>query len=286
MAVPQVGRVGVWSMELRFGDPAEIAAAAAEIEDLGFGAIWIPGGFGGDILEAMRRLLDATRRVTVASGIINVWKHEPAELADWWHALPDGLKARTLLGLGVSHGPAIGEAWAKPLAVMRDYVERVTAAGIPADNLCLAALGPKMIALSGERTAGAHPYLGTPGHNREARAILGPGKLLAPEQGVVLEGDPGTARALARDALELYMGLPNYRNNWLRLGLTEDEIESRSDKLIDALFAWGEPARIAERVAAHFAGGADHVCLQVIKPKEAGFDRLRKDWRTLAGALL
>jgi probable F420-dependent oxidoreductase len=286
MSVPHVGRIGIWSMELRFGDPGEIAEAAAELDELGYGAIWFPGGIGGDVTGDFSRLLNATRRTTLATGIINIWKHEPAEIADWWKALSDDHKARALLGLGISHGPLIGEAWGKPIAVTRDYVERLTALGVPADSQCLAALGPRMLALSRDLTAGAHPYLATPEHSGIAREIVGPGKLLAPEQGVILETDPTRARELAREALIHYRALPNYRNNWLRLGFSEDDIASESDRLLDSLFAWGTIERIAQRVQAHLAAGADHVCMQVIAPQGATLAKKREAWRALAAALL
>ncbi len=155
---------------------------------------------------------------------------------------------------------------------------------MPSDNLCLAALGPKMLELSGQRTAGAHPYLVTPEHTASAREILGPGKLLAPEQGVILETDAEKARAMAREALSIYAGLPNYRNNWLRLGFKQEDIDNVSDGLVDALFAWGDTDKIAERVKAHHDAGADHVCVQVIQGN--GVAGLRSACRELAAVLL
>lgn len=286
MTVPSIGRIGVWSLELRFGDAGEAAEAAAELDELGYGAIWFPGGVGGDVTGDFSRLLGATRRATLATGIINLWKHQPAEIAGWWNGLPADHKARALLGIGISHGPLIGESWGKPIAVTRDWVERLTALGVPADNQCLAALGPKMVALSGEITAGAHPYLVTPEHSAIARRILGPGKLLAPEQGVVLESDPAAARALARGAVDHYRALPNYRKNWHRLGIAEEDIETMSDRFIDALFVWGSAEQIAERVKAHLDAGADHVCMQVVAAPGPGMANQRAAWRELAAVLL
>lgn len=280
----RIGKVGVWAMELRFGDPAAIAGAAAELDGLGYGAIWVPGGVGGDITGDLDRLLDATERAVIATGIINIWKHEPEEIANWWKALPTARAERVLLGIGVSHGPLIGEAWAKPLARTRDWLEKALAAGIPAQSLCVAALGPKMLELSAELTAGAHPYLITPEHTAQARAILGPDGLLAPEQGVIPETDPARARELAREALVHYRRLPNYMNSWKRLGFTDAEIEAVDDRLLDALFAWGDAAAIAARVKAHHDAGADHVCIQAIAG--AGMDGARQAWAELAGALL
>lgn len=281
---PHLGPIGIWSMELRFGDPGAIAEAAAELDELGFGAIWVPGGIGGDIVGDFNRLLQATRTTTIASGIINLWKHEPQELADWWHGLPEDQRSRLFLGLGISHGPLIGESWGRPIPVTRDYVERLTALGVPAESLCLAALGPKMLELSRDRTAGAHPYLATPEHTAQARAILGPGKVLAPEQGVVLEADPVRARELARGALVHYARLPNYCNNWLRLGFTQEDIDTQSDRFIDGLFAWGDMAAIKARIDAHLAAGADQVCIQAVTG--GGLPEARAAWRELASALL
>jgi probable F420-dependent oxidoreductase len=286
MTVPRTGRIGIWSMELRFGDPGEAAEAAAELDELGYGAIWFPGGIGGDVTGDFSRLLKATKRATLATGIINIWKHEPQEIADWWNGLSGDHKARALLGVGISHGPLIGQAWGRPVPVMRDWIERLNALGVPSDNLCIAALGPKMLELSRDLTAGTHPYLVTPEHSAVARKIVGAGKLVAPEQGVILETDPARARELGRGALAHYRELPNYRNNWLRLGLSEEDINLLSDRLIDELFAWGGPERIAERVKQHLAEGADHVCMQVIAPQGATIAKQREAWRSLAAVLL
>ncbi len=283
----RLGRIGIWSLELRFGDPGQATDAAAELDELGFGALWIPGGVGGDVLGDVGRLLSATRNTVIATGILNIWKHEAREVGHWWSALPAHLKERVLLGLGVSHGPLIGETYRKPLTVMRAYLAQLSAEGLPATRLCLAALGPKMLELSRDRSAGAHPYLVTPEHSAMARELLGPDALLAPEQGVVLETDPGRARELARQAMTRYVLLPNYVNSWRRLGFTEEEISGVSDRLIDALFAWGGMQRIVDRVNAHLAAGADHVCLQVIGgggAPEVGV--MRPAWRELAAALL
>jgi probable F420-dependent oxidoreductase len=283
----RLGRIGVWSLELRFGDPGQAVDAAAELDELGFGALWIPGGVGGDVLGDVSRLQSATRNTVIATGILNIWKHDAREVGAWWSALPAHRKERVLLGLGVSHGPLIGETYRKPLTVMAAYLTQLSAQGLPATSLCLAALGPKMLELSRDRTAGAHPYLVTPEHSAMARELLGPDALLAPEQGVVLETDPGRARQLARQAMARYVLLPNYVNSWRRLGFTEDEISSVSDRLIDALFAWGGMDRIADRVNAHLAAGADHVCLQVISSAGApDVGVIRPAWRELAAALL
>jgi probable F420-dependent oxidoreductase len=281
-ASPKLGRIGIWSMELRFGAGAEPLAAATELEDLGYGTLWIPGGLGGDITGDIDRLLSATRRIVIATGIVNIWKHEPEDLAKWFAGLAVAQQSRMMLGLGVSHGPLIGEAWQKPLAVMRSWIGRATAAGLPSENLCVAALRPGMLKLSGELTAGAHPYLVTPDHSAEARKILGAGKLLAPEQGVILETDPAKARKLALKALTHYRRLPNYRNSWLHLGFTEEEIENDDERLIDGLFAIGTVDAVGARVNAHLAAGADHVCMQLIHPGGLDASAALQGWRKLA----
>lgn len=283
-----IGRIGIWSMEARFGDPAKAADAVAELDALGFGALWVPGGMGGDLTGDLDRLLAASSRLTVASGILNIWKHEPADVAAWWKGLPTDKQDRVLLGLGVSHSHIVGEEYtkAKPLSVMRDYLDRLTAEGVPGEALCLAALGPKMLELARDRTAGVHPYLVTPEHSAIARAAVGPDRLVAPEQGVVLESDPDAARALARGALDHYRSYPNYRNSWLRLGFSEAEIDAMDDRLVDALFAWGTAEKIAERVQTHLDAGADHVCLQVVTGKGLDIDAARPAWRALAAVLL
>jgi len=281
-----LGRLGVWSGEVRFGDVGEAHEAAAELDELGYGALWIPGGIGGDVLGAVDGLLGATRRMGVATGIINIWKTTPAEVGAWWAGQDESRRARLMLGLGVSHGRLIGEAYRRPLAAMAGYLDGLDAAGAPAGRRCLAALGPRMLDLARERTAGTHPYLAPVEHTAFARERLGPDALVAPEQSVVLETDPARAREIARAMLTPYAQMPNYVNNWRRFGLADEgEVPQLNDRLVDALFAWGSPERIAQRVREQFAAGADHVCLQVVRAKgEAGLPR--SAWRELAQALL
>jgi probable F420-dependent oxidoreductase len=286
---PRIGRIGIWSMELRFGDSAETAEAAAELDELGYGALWIPGATGGELLNDLSNLLAATRHTTIASGILNIWKHQATDVARWWHELPDDQRARFLLGLGVSHGEAVGAAYAKPLTAMKTYLDQLSEAGIAARAIVLAALGPKMTELARDRTAGAHPYLVTPEHTAIARAGLGLGPILAPEQGVVLDADPARARDLARPYVQGYGRLENYANSWRRLGFTDDDIAQTSDRLVDAVFACGTAEAISARVDAHFRAGADHVCLQVVGTAAPGANdlaALRPVWRRLAEALL
>jgi probable F420-dependent oxidoreductase len=280
-----LGKVGVWSMELRFGDKAEAARGAAEIEELGYGAIWVPGGIGGDVTGDLDHLLDATSKVVIATGIINVWKHEPADIARWFNALPDHKRNRVMLGLGISHAPLIGENWNRPVAKMIEWLDAFEAAGMAMEQTCLAALGPKMLALAGERTAGAHPYLVGPAHSAEARRIMGQGKLVAPEQGVVLESDPQRARERASEALTHYLRLPNYVNSWKRQGFSDQDIDTQSDVLLEGIFAMGDATSIAARVRQHHTQGADHVCIQTITGG-AGLEGSLANLRELAGVLL
>jgi probable F420-dependent oxidoreductase len=241
---------------------------------------------GGDFMSDIARLLAVTKRVMVGTGILNIYKHEPADVGTWWHALSDAHRARLMLGLGVSHGPLIGESYAQPLATMSRYLDGLDAAKIPADKRCLAALGPKMLKLARQRTAGAHPYLVTPQHTATAREVLGREALLAPEQAVILETDPSKARALARGALTHYLHLPNYLNNWRRLGFSEEDVTQATDRLVDGLFAWGTHERIAARVHEHLQAGATQVCLQVIHENMATMRPPREAWRTLASMLI
>jgi probable F420-dependent oxidoreductase len=282
----RLGRIGIWSGELRFGDAAERQKAAAELDELGFGAIWIPGGVGGDILEVVELTLAATRRATIATGIINIWRHEPAEIGSWWHRLSDDHKSRVMLGVGVSHMPLIGEAYQKPLARMQSFLDGLDGEGVPSDHVCIAALAPKMLKLSGERTAGTHPYLVTPEHSAIAREAVGPNRLVAPEQHVLLETDPARARAMGLESLRPYMQLPNYVNSWRRLGFSEEDVTG-SDRLIDGIIAWGGAEVIADRVKRHHDAGADHVCVQVVTGEAAMSGAPpTQAWRTLAEALL
>jgi probable F420-dependent oxidoreductase len=278
-----LGRIGIWSIELRFGDRGERSEAAAELDELGYGALWIPGGFDDAVLGDVADLLAATRRAAIATGIVNIWKQTPADVAAWWRGRPSAEHGRTMLGIGVSHAPLIGSAYANPLGTMGRYLDGLDAAGLPVQARCLAALGPKMLDLARDRSAGAHPYLVSPDHTARARERLGPAALLAPEQGVILETDPARARDIARAALGPYLNFPNYVNNWRRLGFSDEDVAG-SDRLIDAIFAWGSLDQIARRVAEHHAAGADHVCLQVLHADTPALPR--QAWRDLASALL
>ncbi len=281
----RLGRIGIVSGALSFSDSPKVDEAATELDALGFGAIWVPGGLTGGVHAKVSRMLAATRNCVIATGILNLWYQPAEELGQWWR---EGCadRSRVLLGIGVSHGPFIGADYKKPLAVMSDYLDALDRQTIPRENICLAALAPKMLELSRTRTAGTHPYLVPPEHSAWAREQLGPDALLAPEQGVILETDPAKARAIARSNLETYLALPNYVNNWRRLGFTDEDFSGPSDRLVDALFAWGNLGQIRERVEAHVAAGADHVALQVIQSEKVGdLEEARASWRELAALL-
>src|SRR4051794_7582722 len=280
---------GIWSPALRYGDPAAAADLAAELEGLGYNALWIPD-VGGDVFGSVENLLGATTTATIATGILNLWMHEPEETADQHSRLGALYGRRFLVGIGVSHAPLIDMAetgrYRKPLARTREFLDGLDAAAtpLPVDDRVLAALGPKMLELARDRAAGAHPYLVTPEHTKVARDAVGPGKLVLPEQGVVLETDPDRARAIARTHLATYLGLPNYSNNWKRFGFTDDDLrDGGSDRLVDALVTWGDEATIAARVQEHRDAGADHVCLQVLAEEARALPI--EDCRRLAAAL-
>ena len=272
--------LGVWSGELRYGEAAEAAADAVALEGLGYTAGWIPD-VGGPLFEAFDNLLGATSTLVVASGICNVWFHPPTEVGEWFAGLPADQQARVMLGIGISHGPLIGESYGRPLATMTEYLDGLDAVGFPVEQRCIAALGPKMLELARDRTAGSHPYLVTPEHTAFARDILGPDKGLFVEQGVVLETDAEKAREVAKAAVSFYLTLPNYVNNWKRFGYTDDEIQSCADRFIDEIFVWGDADAIAERIAAHRTAGADHVCIQVLGASQAPGGNLAV-WEDLA----
>ena len=280
--------VGVWSHHLRYGDPAQSAEAAAELDELGFTALWIPD-VGGPVLDSVDRLLASTKHTVIATGILNLWMHEPSDVAARYASLTKTYGERFLLGIGCSHAPLVDAKepgrFRKPLAATRSFLDALDAAEqpVPVENRVLAALGPKMLELSATRTRGAHPYLGTPDHTRQAREVLGDGPLLLPEQTVILTGDRAEARAVGTDWLRTYLALPNYANNLLRSGFTEDDLSSVSDRVFDAIVAWGNEEAIQRRVNEHRAAGADHVCVQVLTADLREFPR--EQWRRLAAAL-
>lgn len=238
---------------------------AASLERLGFGAIWIGGSPAGD-LRIVEDLLDATTTITIATGIVNVWKDGPEPVAASFHRIEARHPGRFLLGIGVGHPEADGARYSKPYDAVADYLDALDAAGVPADRRVLAALGPRMLRLAAERSAGAHPYLVTPDHTRRARETLGVGPLLAPEQRVVLTTDPLRARDIARPTIRKpYLGLVNYLSNLRSLGFDDVDLAGDgSDRLIDALVTSGDAGALAAGLAKHLEAGADHVAVHLL----------------------
>ena len=269
-------RLGVWAATDGLS-AADTAAFARRVEAWGYGALWIPEAVGREVFSASAWLLANTNKLIIASGIANIYARDAFSAAAAQKGLCEQSGGRFLLGLGVSHIPLVEgvrkHAYGKPLATMRAYLQDIAAASYrsvpPASppSTVLAALGPKMLELSAELADGAHPYNVTPEHTRQARALLGADKLLCVEQAAILANTPAEGRATARRFLTIYMGLPNYVNNWRRLGFSDvDFAGGGSDRLVDALIAWGDEKAIRARIDEHWQAGADHVCVQAIGP--------------------
>ncbi|MBI1816062.1 MAG: LLM class F420-dependent oxidoreductase [Deltaproteobacteria bacterium] len=288
-----IGRVGIWTF-LDLHPTAKAQEAAAEIEALGYGAIWIPEALGREAFTSSALLLAGTQRIVIATGIANIWARDPMAMAGAQKTLTEAYPDRFLLGIGVSHGPLVGmrgHNYDKPLSAMRGYLDAMDSAPFMAATpstppvRVLAALAPKMLKLAAERANGSHPYFVPPEHTAHARETMGKGPLLAPEQAVVLETDPIKARDIARTHMATYLGLPNYVNNLKRLGFSDDDIaKGGSDRLVDAIVVWGTVEAVAKRVRAHHDAGADHVCLQVLDADPRAIPV--RQWRELAAALL
>jgi probable F420-dependent oxidoreductase len=279
----QINKLGVWAATDHLS-ASNAADFARRIEAWGYGALWIPEGLGREVFSASAWLLANTSALTVASGIANIYARDPLASAAAQKGLNEQSGGRFILGLGVSHVPLVEvrkHAYGKPLATMRTYLQGMAEAdyrGIapPAPpKTVLAALGPKMLELSAELADGAHPYNVPPEHTRQARRILGAGKLLCVEQAAILETNAADARAIARRFLAFYFGLPNYVDNWRRLGFTDPDFAGGgSDRLIDAIIAWGDEKAIRARIEEHWQAGADHVCVQAVGPTLVPDERL------------
>ncbi|MGI9324593.1 MAG: TIGR03620 family F420-dependent LLM class oxidoreductase [Pseudomonadales bacterium] len=271
-----LGKLGVWYFF--DGLPAAAAAAAAQrIEKLGYSALWIPETVGRNPLVHASWLLANTDSLILATGIANIYHREPGVTMAAQKTLAEQSGNRFLLGLGVSHKPLVegvrGLEYGPPVKTMRSYLEGMRASpyqGVPPTEeppTVIAALGPKMLELAASQCSGAHPYFTSPEHTATARKILGDGPMLCVEQKVILETNPQKARELARPVASIYTGLPNYYNNWLRMGLEEADFkDGGSDKFIDTTFAWGSAAAIKDRIQQHFDAGASHVCIQPVNP--------------------
>jgi probable F420-dependent oxidoreductase len=270
-------------------DRAAARDAIAELEELNFSTVWIPESGTKEILGVVGDLLGASKEIGIASGILNIWMHEAPEVAaavnTFHHDHPD----RFLLGLGVSHASLVepaGRSYNRPRSMMIEFLDELDAAETPVlpNDRILAALGPKMLELARDRTLGAHPYCVPVAHTAVAREVLGAGPVLAPELKAVLIEDADTARSVARHHLDHYLEMPNYVNNLLRFGFEESDMEGGgSDRLVDALVAWGSPEVVIERIKQHQDAGADHVCVNVI-PQNANEFPI-SEWRAISAAL-
>lgn len=287
-----LGRLGIWSRELRFGEAGDMREGAAELEELGFGTLWVPGGFDGPLLAICADQLGATSRVALATGILNVFGHDPADVAREHAAIDERFPGRFLLGIGVGHAkflaPEAQERSRRPLEVISGYLDELERHAPPgsAPARVVAALAPRMVQLARERTLGIHPYMVPVAHTAEVRAALGAGPLVLTELSVVLGGAGDDLRAQARQDVALYLTLPNYVRTWGRLGFGEEDLAGGgSDRLIDAIYALGSVEQVGERVREHLAAGADHVCLRVVtNAPMAGVNETlpRAAWRELA----
>jgi probable F420-dependent oxidoreductase len=252
-----IGKFGIWSRVTEIDE-----TMAREAESLGFGAIWVGGSPPGDLV-AVERILDATDRIPVVTGIVNMWREAAEDVASSHHRLREKHPGRFLLGVGIGHPESTAE-YEDPIAKIESYLDQLEADGVPGEEIVLAALGPRVLRIAADRTAGAHPYLTTPRHTRFAREVVGEGPILAPEHFVILaEGD--RASEAGRRMVARYLGLDNYRRNLLREGWDEADLsDGGSDRLLEALVLSGSPERIAAGLEAHLEAGADHISLQVI----------------------
>lgn len=290
---PDLGRIGLWSGSLDGVPGAKVRDVVQEIEGLGFGTYWYPETVGREAFVNGTMILSSTTKLKAATGIASIAARTAMAMQAGWKALSEAYPERFILGMGVSHGHMVTKLhkspYEKPYSTMVEYLDNMD--GVPYFGVApsgplyrvLAALGPKMLELSRERTSGAHPYFTTPEHTAEARAILGPDKLLAPEQMVIFETDADKARETARKNMSVYTRLPNYANNLIRLGFTADEIKDQSDRLVDEIVCWGTLDKIAARIKEHHDAGADHVCVQVLM--HDGKALPMAEWRELSTLL-
>jgi len=255
-------------------------AQAKDIEALGYGSVWV-GGSPPAELDWVEPILENTTTLKVATGIVNIWSAAPGPVAESFHRIDKAYPGRFLLGIGVGHPEATSE-YQKPIDALRGYLDKLDEYGVPKNRRVIAALGPQVLKLSAARSAGAHPYLTTPEHTAEARALLGPDAFLAPEHKAILTTDADKAREVGRGALDIYLNLQNYLNSWKRLGFTDEDVaRPGSDRLVDAVVAYGTPEQIAARLTAHLDAGADHVPVQVLTSSDKLVDALA----ALAGPL-
>lgn len=295
VSAPRLGPLGIWSFQLDTQPMARARQAAAELDDLGFGALWLPEAVAREPFANAALLLQATERMTVATGVASLHARSAMTMNAGWRTVSEAFPDRFLLGVGVSHQPLVaanhrGHYGTKPHSTMVDYLDTMDASAFwgaaspVAPRRVLAALGPRMLRLSGARAAGAHTYFVPVEHTAAARDILGATAFLAPAQTVVLETDAAAARAAARAFMRRYLALPNYANNLRRLGWGDTDLgNGGSDRLVDAIVAHGSIEDIAERVQAHIDAGADHVCVQVLTPDPTTLPV--GQWRDLAALI-
>lgn len=292
MTVPDLGRVGLWTFFLDLQPADRVRDLVPEIEAMGWGCVWVPEAVNRDAMVNSALLLSASTTLNIGTGIASIWGRDPMTTAASLKSLSEAWPGRFVLGLGVSHQPMVdhirGQDYTKPFTKMRDYLAAMDAAlymspAPETTHVVLAALGPKMLALSATAADGAHPYFVPVEHTAVAREHLGPDALLAPEQAVVLSTDADEARRVARGHMATYLNLPNYTNNLRRFGWGDEDLaDGGSDRLIDAVIPHGSPEAIAEAVRAHHDAGADHVCLQPLGHGPEPLD----DYRALARVLL
>jgi probable F420-dependent oxidoreductase len=290
----RLGRVGLWTRQLDIQPADRVRTTIAELEELGWGSLWSWEVFGREALTNAGLLLCATQRMVIGTGIANMWARDPVAMAAAQRTLAEAYPGRFVLGIGVSHAPIVdarGHRYQRPLERLRGYLDAMDAAPWQGPPLAeeparvLAALGPRMLELAAERAAGALLYNTSPEATATARSVVGSGPLLAVEQAVLVEDDPAQARRIAREFIAFYLTLPNYVRAWERAGFgPQERADGGSDRLVDAVVAWGRPEAIAERVRAHLEAGADHVCLQVLESDPNGLPVA--SWRVLAPALL
>jgi probable F420-dependent oxidoreductase len=272
-AKPNLGRFGSFGRGVTLDQ-------AKDIEALGYGAVWV-GGSPPAELEWVEPILEKTTTLQVATGIVNIWTADAGPISESFHRIDTAYPGRFLLGIGVGH-PEAGHEYRKPFDALNEYLDKLDEYGVPKNRRVVAALGPQVLKLSARRGAGAHPYLSTPEHTAQARELLGPDAFIAPEHKVVLTTDAEKARAVGRKALEIYLNLTNYLNSWKRLGFSDEEIATPgSDRLVDAVVAYGTVDAIAARLKEHLDAGADHVPVQVL----TSADKLVPALAELAGPL-
>jgi len=287
-----LGRIGLWAADFDLQPMAKSQEAIAQVEEMGYGAVWVPEAVIREPFASTALLLSATKKIVLATGIASLHARTAQTMQAGWKTLTEAFPDRFLLGIGVSHAPMVQGVhkgtYDKPYSTMVEYLDAMDkgiffgAAPTTAPQRVLAALGPKMLKLAAERGAGAHPYFTPVEHTAFARETMGKDALLAPELAVVLETDATKAREIARKYMTTYTRLPNYANNLKRFGFTDDEITNQEDRLVDAIVAWGSMGTVVAAVKGHLDAGADHVCIQVLTDKPGSLPM--REWQELADA--